>query len=201
MSKGKQGGKEKDRLMLLPLVQVFDELLRCKAFPMKERMRCLLSVVEIIHEQGDALNIDRRSFYIRLYSALLLCPLHQLADSPLDDAAADSEVVTEDDLVSARRASSAAAGPPTSFGGADWASMAGEESVAVLVAKAATAMLTDMKIGDIPRLAAFAKRLSSLALHASTDLSIACLSLVNRYATSAEIKVVCCFHVVLLIRI
>lgn len=150
-------------------MQVFEQLLRCKAFPMKERMRCLLSVVEIVHEQGDALNVDRRAFYTHLYAALHICPVRQLADLPADDASADADVVTEADLALAGTDAPLSASAPD-----------GEETIAVLIAKAAHAMLMDMKVGDIPRLAAFVKRLCSVALHADTDLSLAAVCLVNR---------------------
>jgi hypothetical protein len=55
-----------------------------------------------------------------------------------------------------------------------------EDSTGVLVAKAAAAMLGDLKIGDSARLAAFAKRLCTSALHCNTGMALAMLSIANR---------------------
>lgn len=74
------------------LLAVFQQLLACPALPMRERLRCLLTVVEIMRAQGDALNIDRKDFYLQLHEALALVPLQQplleAASAADDDAAA-----------------------------------------------------------------------------------------------------------------
>lgn len=46
-------------------------LCRTQALPLKQRLRCLLTAVEILRGQAEALNIDRKDFYIQLYAALL----------------------------------------------------------------------------------------------------------------------------------
>lgn len=55
-----------------------------------------------------------------------------------------------------------------------------EDSTEVLVAKSAAAMLGDLKIGDSARLAAFAKRLCTSALHCNIGMALAMLSIANR---------------------
>ncbi len=49
------------------LVDVFKQLLAAHALPLAERLRCLLTATELLRGQGEALTIDRRDFYVRLY--------------------------------------------------------------------------------------------------------------------------------------
>ena len=49
---------------------------------MVDRMRLLLTASDILRGQGEALNVDRRDFYIRLYEALGLTPFRQLSEDP-----------------------------------------------------------------------------------------------------------------------
>lgn len=180
------------------VLQVFDQLLTCKALPLKTRLRCLLSIVEIIHEQGDTLAVDRRTFYIHLYSALFFAPLSQPLPTPADDApaSADAPVVSDTDLEALRESRGDAAPAVTSSGkgpgndakldgkgaGKGEDCEGGEESVSVLLIKTAHAMLLDLKVGDAGRVAAFAKRTCSLAMHADADVSLATISILNRCA-------------------
>lgn len=48
------------------------------------------------------------------------------------------------------------------------------------VAETTCAMLADLKVGDSARLASFAKRLCSTALHANLSTTLSMLSIVNR---------------------
>jgi nucleolar complex protein 3 len=68
------------------LLNVFQQLLVCSAFPMRSRLRCLLTVVEIMRAQGDALNIERKGFFLQLHDALALCPLEQVAADDGDES-------------------------------------------------------------------------------------------------------------------
>lgn len=67
------------------LLDVFLQLLSCAGLPLQLRMRCLLTVEEIMRAQGDSLNVDRRGFYTQLHEALAWAPLAELAAD--DDAA------------------------------------------------------------------------------------------------------------------
>lgn len=58
-----------------------------------------------------------------------------------------------------------------------------------MVAKAAGAMLADLKIGDSARLAAFVKRLTGAALHGNTSTALAMLSVSNRCGALASAHV------------
>lgn len=44
---------------------------RAPALPLRQRLRCLLTAVEILRGQGDSLNVDRKDFFVQLYAALL----------------------------------------------------------------------------------------------------------------------------------
>ena len=74
------------------VLAVFQQLLTAAALPLRARLRCLLTVVEIVRAQGDALNVDRRAFFVQLHDALAVCPLEQvLPDAGGDDADSDDE--------------------------------------------------------------------------------------------------------------
>lgn len=51
---------------------MFKQLLCSPALPLAERLRLLLTASDILRGQGEALTIDRRDFYIRLYDTLTL---------------------------------------------------------------------------------------------------------------------------------
>ena len=142
------------------LLAAFQGLLGCVGLPRRERLRCLLTVDEIMRAQGDALNVDRRAFFLHLYEALALAPLQPLADL-------HSSAVRDSDNT-ARGAQSDVEAPN-----------------AVLLAECAQSMLGALKIGDSARLAAFAKRLCASALHCDTALSLALLAIANRFARPA----------------
>jgi hypothetical protein len=59
----------------------------------------------------------------------------------------------------------------------------GQPLLEVSVAETTGAMLSDLKVGDSARLAAFVKRLCSTALHANLSATLSMLSIVNRYAS------------------
>lgn len=57
------------------------QLLRSPTLPLVERLRLLLTASDILRGQGEALTIDRRDFYVRLYEALALAPYRQLGEA------------------------------------------------------------------------------------------------------------------------
>ncbi len=59
------------------------QLLHSPALPQVDRLRLLLTASDILQGQGEALTIDRREFYIRLYEAVGLVPYRQVRDTPL----------------------------------------------------------------------------------------------------------------------
>jgi hypothetical protein len=76
------------------LLEAFQKLLACPGLPLGLRMRCLMTVVEISRVQGDALNVDRRAFYMQLHAALTWVPLHGLqADDDSGRTHVDSAMV------------------------------------------------------------------------------------------------------------
>eukprot|EP00892_Ulva_mutabilis_P009669 jgi/Ulvmu1/7074/UM033_0135.1 len=142
------------------VIAVFQQLLGSRALPVAIRMRCLLSMADILQAQGDALNVDRKQIYMQLYSALAECPL----ESVVEEAAA-------------------AGGAGDAGGGGAGVAEEGdgrEDSCGVLVAKAAARLLGWLKVGDAARLGAFAKRLCSSALHAEPGLAVALTSIAAR---------------------
>jgi hypothetical protein len=68
------------------LLKVFEHLLDCRALPLAHRFRCLLTAMEILNAQGDALLVDQQHLYRHLYHALAICPI-----APLDLAADEDE--------------------------------------------------------------------------------------------------------------
>lgn len=145
------------------LLDVFHQLLASSALPLGLRLRCLLSTVDILQAQGDALNVDRRQIYMHLYGALAECPLEDIED------VSDAEEYDDGTDDAAFRLSAAGDGV-----------RAGEDSRAALVVKAASRLLGWLKVGDSARLGAFAKRLCSSALHAEPGLAVALVSIASR---------------------
>lgn len=145
------------------LLDVFHQLLGSSALPLGLRLRCLLSTVDILQAQGDALNVDRRQIYMHLYGMLAECPLEHVEGV--------SETEGEDDGTDegALRLSTARAGLHEM-----------EDSSGALVAKAASRLLGWLKVGDSARLGAFAKRLCTSALHAEPGLAVALVSIASR---------------------
>jgi nucleolar complex protein 3 len=74
------------------VLEVFQQLLSCFALPMRLRLRCLLTVSEIMRAQGDALNVDRRGFLTHLHEALALFPLQPLLPERDEDGGDDDDV-------------------------------------------------------------------------------------------------------------
>lgn len=58
------------------------QLLRAPALPLLDRLRLLLTTSDILRGQGEALNVDRRDFYVQLYEALTLMPYAQISEDP-----------------------------------------------------------------------------------------------------------------------
>lgn len=141
------------------LIDVFQQLLASRSMPLALRMRCLLSTVDILQAQGDALNVDRKQIYMHLYSALAECPMESVSEAGGD---AEASVETAGGAAAARGLAES------------------EDSCAVLVAKAAARLLGWLKVGDSARLGAFVKRLCSSALHAEPGMAVALVSIASR---------------------
>ncbi|KAG1668841.1 hypothetical protein FOA52_004936 [Chlamydomonas sp. UWO 241] len=130
------------------LMEVFKQLLLSPNLPLVERLRLLLTASDILKGQGEALTIDRRDFYVRLYDALLLVPFRTLAE-------VNAEVVdhddNDDDIDAAVSAGASAAS-------------CGQDPEVVLLACTLQQLLCDTKIGDMARVAGFVKRCATAAL-------------------------------------
>ena len=79
------------------LLDVFQQLLACVALPLRVRLRCLLTVAEIMRAQGDALNVDRRAFFVQLHEVLTVCPLRALDDERSRGTDAEGADTDDDD--------------------------------------------------------------------------------------------------------
>lgn len=76
-------------------VEGAQELLRSAALPVRERTRCLLTASDILRGQGEALTIDRSSFFVELYRLLPMLPLASIDLN--DDAGPHNEDDDDDD--------------------------------------------------------------------------------------------------------
>jgi nucleolar complex protein 3 len=56
------------------------QLLASGALPLRQRLQIILTAAAILRGQGEALNIDRRTFYTQLYTAALLAPMMPLVE-------------------------------------------------------------------------------------------------------------------------
>lgn len=142
------------------LMAALEELLGSPALPPAQRLRCLLTASEILRGQGEALTIDRKTFYNHLYSAL-----NQVAMTPL----------IEDDFLFEASNNNGAGGnldegemPPTAAETAAALSqhaafVSDTSQVPTLLAKLLESMLLDSKLLDATRQAAFAKRAAGTA--------------------------------------
>ncbi|KAL0026860.1 hypothetical protein WJX77_007364 [Trebouxia sp. C0004] len=143
------------------LLQVMQQIMQMTALPLRQRLRTLLTASDILKGQGEALNIDRRDLYARLYACipeLALLPL-QPDDGNLDDLLSQGST----------------AEPSTS-------QHASQErpQVVLLLCVAQQMLLEQSKALDTARLAAFTKSLSCGALHLESGAAMGSLSLVNR---------------------
>lgn len=134
------------------LMAALEELLASPALPPAQRLRCLLTASEILRGQGEALTIDRRTYYNHLYSAL-----NQVSLTPL----------TEDDFLFEESDSRDEAPlPPAAAAAALSQHMAfvnDSSQVPTLLARLLESMLLDSKLLDAARQAAFAKRAAGTA--------------------------------------
>lgn len=177
------------------LMEVLQQLQGSPALPMVLRMQCLLTTVDILHAQDDALNVDRGRMYGHLYNALSMCALQ-----PLRDDGSDSEEEQELKIHSTRvlqkgarqekggkrrNAQNACTDVTTGEKGSE--SKDGQSKCSSLVAKVTVQMLTALKPGDVARLGAFVKRLCACALHAEPGLCMALLVVTTRCAITRSL--------------
>ncbi|KAA6426215.1 MAG: hypothetical protein FRX49_04067, partial [Trebouxia sp. A1-2] len=143
------------------LLQVMQQIMHMTALPLQQRLRTLLTASDILKGQGEALNIDRRDLYARLYACipeLALLPL-QPDDGNLDD------------LLSQDSTAEPLASQPSSQE---------RPQVVLLLCVAQQMLLEQSKALDTARMAAFTKSLSCGTLHLESGAAMGCLSLVNR---------------------
>jgi nucleolar complex protein 3 len=182
------------------VMEVLQQLQGSAALPLVLRMRCLLTTVDILHAQNDALNVDRRRMYALLYNALSVCALQPLRDDSEDDEDGKSVGVNQTHNLSHRHSpvavenaigtgatrkahkSTRQHSQLTVHGSSDWerSEQPRHTSCSVLVVKAAMQLLMAIKPGEASRLAAFAKRMSACALHAEPGLCLALLTITAR---------------------
>lgn len=181
------------------LMEVLQQLQGCSALPLVLRMRCLLTTVDILHSQNDALNVDRKRMYAHLYNALSICALQPIRD---DEEATEAGIQNQSQPASTakdaakqhRRNNVKSSGK----GGAEQSKQVsiaesigssedGQTSCSVLVAKTTMQLLMALKPGDAARLGAFVKRLCACALHAEPGLCIALLAVTARCTFSTHI--------------
>lgn len=128
----------------------------------------LTNTLTVRRGQGEALNIDRRDFYNELYSALQEAPYQPLLEGTAD--------VPYSVAASQRAAKLGTSSAPS----AGQSPVDTSETASVRLLRLADQMLCGTKMVDGNRLAAFAKRLTALALAEASGESLGCLALVNR---------------------
>ena len=135
------------------LMSELEKVLASPALPPRERLRCLLTVAQILRGQGEALTVDRRFFFVQLYAAL-----DAVCIETLDD---DEDFDDKEEEIPGTSAS-----PP---------------GIGQLLCRALEIMILESKSLDVPRQAAFARRIAGCALSngdAGTVLGL--LSLIQR---------------------
>ncbi len=182
------------------------QMLASGVLPLSERLRVLLTALEILQGQGEALNVDRRQLYLQLYQTLMLVPLAPLAEDPgvhyghgghskaagvanghggsaagEAGAAGQQREQQEEDEQEDERAVMALHASSSGSGSADGSG----EPVAVRLVRCMERLLLGSKQTDVARLAAFTKRLAGLLLHAGPGeclgLAALLLRLIKRY--------------------
>jgi nucleolar complex protein 3 len=150
------------------LMAALEELLGSPALPPAQRLRCLLTASEILRGQGEALTIDRKTFYNHLYSSL-----NQVAMTPLieDDFLFEVSTSGAGGSLDASEVPSTAAEAAAAL--SQHAAFVSDTSqVPTLLAKLLESMLLDSKLLDATRQAAFAKRAAGTAV-AAGDTGVA----------------------------
>jgi nucleolar complex protein 3 len=148
------------------LVAELELLLASETLPPRERLRCLLTVAQILKGQGEAFIVDKRAFYLSLYAALQLVVPCQLYDE-LED---DNDDGTEKNKMVRNISSESESGSGSESESA--------ENLGPLLCKVLEVMILEAKLLDTPRLAAFARRIAicaSAATDSGTALGLLCI--------------------------
>ncbi|GMH33808.1 hypothetical protein BSKO_01642 [Bryopsis sp. KO-2023] len=144
------------------LLEVFRQLLASPALPCLERLCCLLTTSDILHGQGEALNVDRRDYYQQLYWSLKHWDPYLCTDDSIDEPNGSNNA---------------------DHHGWSWEHKRALESIEELedlLVEVINQMLCESKARDYVRLAAFLKRLLWLGLHQGCSVLMGIQSVVNR---------------------
>ncbi|GAX79807.1 hypothetical protein CEUSTIGMA_g7247.t1 [Chlamydomonas eustigma] len=125
------------------IMEVFKQLLQGAVLPLIERLKVLLTASDILRGQGEALNVDRKEFYVQLYNTLNLIPYSQVLEPPMQGVYGEGETEADDPKLSQVLTPEL---------------MSGQQGLASMLASTLQQMLCDAKISDTARVAAFLKR-------------------------------------------
>ncbi len=138
------------------LMAALEELLGSSALPPAQRLRCLLTASEILRGQGEALTIDRKTFYNHLYSALNQVAMTPLIEEDFLFEAGNSGLENSEEVPPTAAEAAAALSQHNAF-------VQDSSQVPTLLAKLLESMLLESKLLDATRQAAFAKRAAGTA--------------------------------------
>lgn len=150
------------------LVAELELLLASETLPPRMRLRCLLTVAQILKGQGEALTVDRKAFYLSLYAALQLVVPCQLYDE-LEEEEEEGNGNDAEKSKNTRNNNSNSNVPSESESA---------ENLGPLLCKVLEVMILETKLLDTPRLAAFARRIAicaSAATDSGTALGLLCI--------------------------
>ena len=135
------------------------KLLNCAALPFCERFQCLFTIACIFRGQGEALNIDRKDMFRQLYEALGNWRPDAVQGNDADSSNG-SEIVASSLCLSD--------------------SGKQIQNPGVLLIQVCHQMLCETKTSDFGKLAAFIKRMLSVAIHQETGIAIGMSAIVHK---------------------
>ena len=144
--------------VLLP--QVMTKLLNCAALPFHERFQCLFTIACIFRGQGEALNIDRKAMYRQLYEALGNWRPDVVQGNDVDSSSNGSDIATSPLCPSDSERQI--------------------QNPGVILIRVCHQMLCETKTSDFGKLAAFIKRMLSVAIHQETGIAMGISAIVHK---------------------
>lgn len=131
------------------IMMVLEELISSQALPPCIQLRCLLAAANILRGQGEALNVDRREFYINLYASIFTAAIEPLHEMVLEVSSDEERNEKDDEDVNSDMANKI--------------SDSSQKVLGELVARLLEMMILDSKLLDVVRQSAFAKRIAGTA--------------------------------------
>lgn len=176
------------------LTAVIQQLLGGCVLPLVARLMSLLTICDLLRGQGEALNVDRKQFYVELYRMLEEVHVQPLAEeerwqgqggfanNTMGGAPGDLGTSLPDESGDDQKGPQEPGDFPVPSSllfapGGPSQEEAVQESVSVMTLRALEVMLLQVKVTDMARLAAFVKRMMALALVGPASLTLGLLAL------------------------